>query len=539
MSPLEQARTMSIDDVAALIEKDAELERREAEHAARITELETQLDWLKRQLFGEKSEKLLNLDKSEQPTLGENVLPEPEKVEEPTTTVAAHARGGKPHREKGEPRLRFDDSVPVEEFVVVDEALEGVDPSSYTVVSQKISHRLLQNPATYQIVRVIRPVVKMKTDQTFSCPPIPAEVFEGAHADASFLASMAIDKMRYHLPLYRQHQRLLASGVHIDRGTLTRYMQRMAELLSPIVDSQLRSVLRSRVLAIDETPIKAGRKAKGKMRQGYIWPVMGDQDEIVFHFAPSRAQDVIDRLLSGYQGTLVNDGYSAYESFCQAREGVVRAQCWVHARRQFVNAQSVEPALAKEALERIAKLYELEGSLGEKPSIEQIQSNRGERIRPLVNELFEWLREQLDERVLLPSSPFHQAANYALDREEALRIFLEDPAVPMDTNHLEREIRPIALGRKNFLFCWKEAGAHQLGILQSLIATCRLQGIDPYTYLVDVLQRVHSHPARRVEELTPRLWKERFANSPLPSLMEMVLERRRESRQEPAGAGLP
>lgn len=522
MSPLEQARTMSTDDVAALIEE-------RAAHAARIAELEAQLDWLKRQLFGEKSEKLLNLDKSEQPTLGEDMLPEPEKAEEPTTTVAAHARRDKPRREKGESRLRFDDSVPVEEFVVVDEALEGVDPESYTIVDHKVSHRLIQDPASYRIVKVIRPVAKRKADQTFSCPPIPAQVFEGAHADASFLASMAVDKLKYHLPLYRQHQRLMASGVHIDRGTLTRYMQRMAEILSPIVDSQLRSVLRSRVLAIDETPIKAGRKAKGKMRQGYIWPVMGDQDEIVFHFAPSRAQDVIDRLLSGYQGTLVNDGYSVYESFCQAREDVVRAQCWVHARRQFVNAESVEPTLAREALERIAKLYELEGSLGEKPSVEQVQSNRAEKIRPLVDELFAWLRQQLDERLLLPSSPFHQAANYALDRKEELRIFLEDPAVPMDTNHLEREIRPIALGRKNWLFCWKEAGAHQLGILQSLIATCRLQEVDPYTYLVDVLQRVHSHPARRVEELTPRLWKEQFATSPLPSLREMVLQCRQES----------
>jgi len=532
MNPLEQARTMSDRDVAALIEKNAG-------QAERITQLETQLDWLKRQLFGKKSEKLLDVDESEQPTLGEDMLPAPveEVVEE--TPIAAHSRRRSSRREEGDPRLRFDDSVPVEDFVVEDESLKGLDPTSYTVVSHKISHRLLQNPATYQILRVIRPVVKRKADQTFSCPPIPAEVFEGTHADASFLASVAIDKLKYHLPLYRQHKRLVSSGIHIDRGTLTRYMQRMAELLSPIVDSQLRSVLRSRVLAIDETPIKAGRKAKGKMRQGYIWPVMGDQDEIVFHFAPSRGQQVVDRLLEGYQGTLVNDGYAAYESFCQAREGVVRAQCWTHARRQFVNAQSVEPTLAREALERIAKLYELEGSLGAEPSVKQVQSNRGERIRPLVDELFEWLRQQLDEKVLLPSSPFHQAANYALEREEALRIFLEDPAVPMDTNHLEREIRPIALGRKNWLFCWKEAGAHQLGLLQSLIATCRLQGIDPYTYLVDVMQRVQRHPAKAVHELTPRLWKERFADSPLPSLMEMVLERRRESRQELAAAGLP
>jgi hypothetical protein len=238
---------------------------------------------------------------------------------------------------------------------------------------------------------------------------------------------------------------------------------------------------------------------------------------------------VVDRLLVGFSGTLVNDGYSVYESFCQANDGILRAQCWVHARRQFVKAESAEPELAGEALKKIGQLYELEGSLGSSATPEQIQELRGETIRPLVEDFFVWLRERLDERTLLPSSPFNQAAHYVLERKEALRVFLEDPAVPMDTNHLEREIRPIALGRKNWIFCWKEAGARNLGVLQSLIATCRLQSIDAYTYLIDVLQRVHTHPARQVHELTPRLWKERFAQEAMPSLMEMLLQRRRES----------
>ena len=512
---------MSTNDVVALIERSVTIEERNVE-------LERQLDWLKRQLFGRKSEKLLHLDTSHQPTLGEGVLPPAQEHEDETTTVAAHARRcKKPSREPGEPRLRFDEDVPVEEILVEDESLADLDPDSYALVDHKVSYRLLQNPATYQIVKLLRPVVKLKEDGSFSCPPLPAEVFEGSHADASFLAGLAIDKCRYHLPLYRQHQRLESSGIHIDRGTLTRYMQRMADLLAPIADSQLGSILRSRVLAIDETPIKAGRKAKGKMKQSYIWPLMGDQQEIVFHFATSRGQKVLDSLLEVYSGTLVNDGYAAYESYCAANEGVVRAQCWVHARRNFVEAESVEPMLAREALRRIAKLYELEGSLAAGSTPEAIQELRSEKIRPLVEEFFGWLQEQLDERALLPSNPFDQAANYVLDREEAMRVFLEDPAVPMDTNHLEREIRPIAVGRKNWLFCWKEAGARQLSVLYSLISTCRLQGIDPYTYLVDVLQRLNTHPMSRVHELTPRHWKEHFADEPLPSLMEIVQKKRR------------
>jgi hypothetical protein len=139
-----------------------------------------------------------------------------------------------------------------------------------------------------------------------------------------------------------------------------------------------------------------------------------------------------------------------------------------------------------------------------------------------VDEFFEWLKKVLEERVLLPRNPFTEAADYALAREKQLQVFLEFPAVPIDTNHLERELRVIALGRKNWLFCWTEVGAHCVGIFQSLIVTCRLQGIDPYTYLVDVLQRIEDHPASDVAALTPRLWKARFATDPRRSAIDRI-----------------
>ena len=530
MTHREQANTLSIDDITVLLERSEELNaaltQRDDELAARdrrIDELKAQLDWLTRQLFGEKSEKQLHLDNSHQLALGEGVLPAPIEPASEVTTIGEHQRRRhKPARSEGERRLRFDENVEVEEIFVVDDSLQGIDPASYTVVDFKTSYRLLQNPSTYKIVLLKRPVVKMKEDGRFSCPAIPAEVFESSFADASFLASIVIDKLRYHMPLYRQHQRILASGIRIDRSTLTRYMQRIAELLRPIYDAQLQSILKSRVLAIDETPIRAGRKAKGKMRQAWLWPLMGDKGEIVFHYSSTRARRVLDELLARYEGTLLNDGYSAYESFCEANDGVIRAQCWVHARRQFVKAEESEPALVAEALRRIAELYKLESELSERSTAEEIQELRGQRSRPLVESYLQWLRECLDERILLPSSPFTKAAQYSLDRADALKVFLENPAVAMDTNHLEREIRPIALGRKNWLFAWTELGAAQLGILQSLIATCRLQGVDSYTYLVDVMQRVASHPAKDVAELTPRLWKQRFATKPLSSLMEIL-----------------
>jgi len=143
----------------------------------------------------------------------------------------------------------------------------------------------------------------------------------------------------------------------------------------------------------------------------------------------------------------------------------------------------------------------------------------------VVDRFFGWLRSTLDTEILLPTNPFTKAANYALKRKKELQVFLEYPNVLLDTNHLERSIRPIAIGRKNWLFCWTEIGAEYVGVIQSLLSTCWVQGIDPYTYLVDVLQRIDRHPAKDVALLTPRLWKENFAADPLRSAIDRVPDR--------------
>jgi len=153
---------------------------------------------------------------------------------------------------------------------------------------------------------------------------------------------------------------------------------------------------------------------------------------------------------------------------------------------------------------------------------EKALAYRVEHAKPVVDGIFAWLRKTLENEILLPSNPFTKAARYALARETSLRVFLEYPDVPLDTNHLERAIRPIAIGRKNWMFCWTEIGAEYIGIVQSLLSTCRVQGIDPYTYLVDVLQRIDTHPARDVELLTPRLWKKEFGENPLRSDLDRV-----------------
>jgi hypothetical protein len=368
--------------------------------------------------------------------------------------------------------------------------------------------------------------VKLKESGAFLCPAAPASVLEKCFADASLLAGILIDKFCFHLPLYRQHQRLLAAGIRLDRSTLTQWVHRTIALLESIYEAQWRSVLASAVLVMDETPVKAGRvksagNRPGKMKTGFFWPILGDQGEIVFPFSRSRAHAVVRELLGDFAGVLLTDGYEAYDRYAAQVAALVHALCWSHVRRHFLEAESVEPALVQQALARIAALYACEATMRDQGLEDAAKLEaRALHSKPIVDDFFAWLGNVSEKHLLLPSSPFTKAASYALLREKGLRVFFENPAVPLDTNHLEREIRPIALGRKNWLFCWTEVGAKHVGIIHSLLATCRLQEVDPYTYLVDVLQRIDTHPARDVRLLTPRLWKQHFAEHPLRSAVD-------------------
>jgi hypothetical protein len=348
-------------------------------------------------------------------------------------------------------------------------------------------------------------------------------VLEGGRADVSFLAGLLIDKFLYHLPLYRQHQRLAAAGITVSRQWLTQQVLAVALLLAPIVTAQLAAIRACRVKAMDETPIKAGRKGPGKLNNGYFWPIWGDTGgggDMVFLYFPSRAAMHVREGLgetAGKEDVLLSDGYSAYARYAE-QTGITLAQCWSHARRGFERAKDIEPTASAEALERIGALYAIERQIREQAlSGAAKQAYRQQHAAPLVQAFFDWAEQQVRQAALLPSNPLTRALHYALERRAGLSVYLNDPDVPIDTNHLERALRPIPMGRKNWLFCWSEVGAEAVATIQSLIVSCQLHDIDPYDYLVDVLQRIDQHPARDIQQLTPRLWKQHFADDPLRS----------------------
>lgn len=488
-----------------------------------IAQLRAQVAWFQRQLFGKKSEKRIVEADAAQGTLGEAFDAVPDApVAGGKMRVAGHERTAAPKRCAGdESTLFFDENkVPVEVIRVPNPEAEGLDPEDVEVIGERVSHRLAQRPGSYVILKYVRPVIKRRHTQALSCPAAPVGVLEGSRADVSFIAGLLVDKLCYHLPLYRQHQRLAQAGVKVSRPWLTQIAQSAIALLEPIHDAQWQSILASRVKKMDETPIKAGRDGPGKMKSAYFWPVMGEADEVCFHYQPSRRHKHVEQMLGQSApagGVLHTDGYSAYAGYAK-KTGIAHAQCWAHSRRGFIKAEGIEPGRVAEALAHIGVLYRVEQEIRDKKLCGQDKRGwRQQHAKPAALAFFAWVDKQFDTQGFLPSSPFTKALAYVRERKEGLLLYLDDPDVEIDTNSLERALRAIPMGKKNWMFCWTELGARQIGIAQSLLVTCRLHDIDPYDYLADVLQRVGQHPASRVHELTPRMWKQLFADNPLRS----------------------
>ncbi|RMD60435.1 MAG: IS66 family transposase, partial [Planctomycetota bacterium] len=248
--------------IKALEAANAAFEKTNAQLQTRIAELTAQLDWFRRQLFGQKSERRLLEDNPHQPLLtgfAEHAQP---PAPAPTETITYQRRRRKERDEQclTEQGLRFDDTVPVETIEV---PVPEADDERYERIGERVTHRLAQRPGSYVVLRYVRPLLKRRSDAKLTCPAAPPGLWEGSSADVSLIAGVLVDKFCYHLPLYRQHQRLAANGIRIARATLTGWVHRAAGLLAPIHEAQLRHILQSKTLAIDETPIKAGR-AKGK-----------------------------------------------------------------------------------------------------------------------------------------------------------------------------------------------------------------------------------------------------------------------------------
>lgn len=476
-----------------------------------------QNDWFRRQIFGKKSERHISTEPAMpmDSLLGCEPTPAEKKPEQPAVVVAEHKRKASSKKKTfpsnaGVSGLRFDDSVDIEVVPCENPAIKDLSLDQYEIIGVETVDKLCQRKSSYFVRRYERPRVKIKETQKIVEPPPSPSVIRGSFMEPEFLAGMVVDKILYHLPLYRIHQRLKEGGICIARSSLTNAFHAVGDLLQPILHHHLESILASSTLLADETKVKVGIDVKKhQMHIGYFWGLLGDRNEIAFLSHQSRAHRVVPEILGNFSGTLVTDDYAAYSKYAETTARIIHALCWSHTRRYFDEAKKSDREKCSWVLDRIREIYAIEAQIKEKNLTGQKKLGyRTEYSRPIVDTLFDWLRNESKDIRNLPSSPFMKGVNYSLDNEMGLRKFLENPEIPLDTNGLERANKSVATGRKNWLFCMTEIGSEYVALFNSLLLSARMLNIDPYEYLIDVLKNIRSTSTENLRNLTPRIWKE-------------------------------
>jgi transposase len=399
-------------------------------------------------------------------------------------------------------------------------------------IGQDVSERLDYTPGTFSVQRHIRGVWACKCCAHMRQEPMPAQIVEGGMPTAALLAQVLVAKYDDHLPLYRQSEIYARSGVELARSTLSAWVGQCGVALAPIAQALKAQLLKSAVLHADESPITILGKA-GKKTRGYIWAYASGKQEaasaVVFEIKAGRggqyARDFLVHERQGppplggepedvakrWAGHLVVDDYGGYKAlFAQkadADQAIVEVGCWAHVRRKFHELHvASKSTLAQEALMRIGQLYGIERVIAEQgESGLSALKRRQEESVPLLAALHAWMLAQ--RAVLTPGTASAKAFDYALRRWPALESYAGDARLPMDNNRIENQIRPWALGRKNWLFAGSlEAGARAADIM-SLIQTAKMNGLEPLAYLTDVLRRLPTQPNSRIEELLPTTWR--------------------------------
>ena len=317
------------------------------------------------------------------------------------------------------------------------------------------------------------------------------------------VARVLVDKFADHLPANRQVRRMRREGLEIGSHTLSSWIGKAADVLSVVAEAVRAEVLRSPVLQADDTGLPVQDGGDGVLRKGRLW-VFTDQEQAFYAFTPSKAGEFPARLLAGFEGKrLLVDAGSEFNEAVR-RLGLERAGCWSHLRSHFFQAREQHPQEVALALGTLRDLFLIERELRGRPP-DEVLAERQARSRPLVDGFFEWVRAL--SPLTRPRSPLGAALRYALRQEESLRLFLEHGDLPLHNNLSELLLRQAVVGRKNWLFARSEGGARAAATLYTLVGSCALQGIDPWLYLKDVLDRVLDHPVKRIAELTPRSWR--------------------------------
>jgi len=485
----------------------------------RIEQLEKQLDQMLRRMYGRRSEKW-NPDQQLMDELLAAVLDQGKTAEETpsqTVKVETHTRKVTPHG-----RSVFPDTIKHEEVIIPVPEKERICPVTgreRPVIGYEISKKLdYRQPEL--VVKVYKrekrgSVAGAEEVGVVTAPPANGPVAKGI-LDNGLLAHLVVSKYVDHLPLYRLENIFERSGVELSRRTMSDNLLETAEPLSRLVECLKKKVLANGVVHHDDTPVDLLLEGQGSgrnVKQARLWAMTVPPKEgpwTVFEFSVSREARHVEDIFKGYHGRIVCDAYAGYLRL--ESDEIQLCGCWAHTRRYFFDALKSSPKEASETLERIGKLYQIEKGVGLQS--DQDEERRHVRQREAIPQLkaFQARLEEWNPRTP-PKSPLGQAIGYALSNWERLLRYTQDGRLPIDNNPAEQMIRPIALGRKNWLFMGSERGGHAAAVYMSLVATCKRARVNPWEYFRDVFARIMDHSTHKLEELLPGIWKPLGADS--------------------------
>ena len=491
----EALRTLVVAQHAQIVARDAEIEH-----------LKLLIAKLRRMQFGRKSEKL---DRQiEQLELRLDEL-EAARAEKAAATSAASMAAPVVNRAAKRARQPLPAHLPRETHKILPKQEACPDcGGALKLLGEDVSEMLEYVPEHFQVIRQVRPKLACGRCDKIVQAEAPSRPIDRGMAGPGLLAHVLVSKYCDHLPLYRQAEIYARDGVELDRSTMAEWVAGCSRLLVPLVEALRRHVMGAAKLHADDTPVPVLAPGNGQTKKGRLWTYVRDDrpwgdptpPAVWFAYTPDHKGEHPQAHLREFTGTLQADAYAGYGGVYQGGR-VKESACLAHIRRHFYDLyEAHNSAVAKEALERIAALYAIEGEIRGR-SAEERRAVRSERGRPLLESLKQWMEEILGK--LSRKSDTTRAIRYALGRWDALMRYCDDGHLEIDNNAAERSLRAVVLGRKNFLFAGSDAGGERAAAIYSLIGSAKLNGLDPEGYLREVLLRIADHPVNHIDQLLP------------------------------------
>jgi transposase len=469
--------------------------------------LKEQLAWFKRQIFGKRSERVVSNLNAQQ--LLFDGFESPAQKEEETKLVSAHTRK-KPNRD-GKDKITLPDDLPVETTVLDISEEQKVCQETGEALIQigvEVSHKLAHKPGSYYVKEIIRPKYAhpQREENGILTADLPDSLLPKCRADESLLAEIITKKFADHLPLYRIAEIFKREGIGISRKLLSQWVMRSAMALKPLYNEMLKRVLDSKNIFIDETPVKLWETVKCK--EAYMWVVVGGCESNpayrIYEFKENRCHHNVLDILKDYRGGLHSDKYAAYQRLAE-RKIITWFPCFSHIRRKFFEAEAGDPVFRKWVLRKLRYLFMLERVAWARSPEERLRI-RQEKEVTIIDELINKIKAKLMDGKILPKSKLKEAMGYFCGLIPYLKNYTKDAFARLDNNVAERAVRPLAIGRKNWLFFGSPEGGEAGAILFSLVQTCRGLGVNPREYLEDVMRRIMGHNSQKLYELLPDYW---------------------------------